>query len=69
MRTVVAAEPIRIEELPPVVFYERSKPPTPPTPKPTPAKAKSYGECRECGKWLPGERRLCGACSVSRGLA
>lgn len=24
------------------------------------------GKCRECGKWLPGERSLCGRCSVLR---
>jgi hypothetical protein len=23
--------------------------------------------CRECGKWLPGERSLCGACYVKNG--
>lgn len=27
------------------------------------------GQCRECGKWLPGERSLCGRCSVLQGRA
>lgn len=26
--------------------------------------AAKKGECRECGRWLPGERSLCGRCSV-----
>lgn len=26
----------------------------------------AYGECRECGRWLPGERTLCGQCAWKR---
>jgi hypothetical protein len=42
--------PVRIGELPPVVIATDAK----------------KGECRQCGKWLPGERSLCGRCSVLR---
>lgn len=25
----------------------------------------AWGECRECGKWLPGQRTLCGLCGAT----
>lgn len=27
------------------------------------------GACHDCGKWLPGERRLCGRCTNHRARA
>lgn len=33
------------------------------TPKP------KFGECEDCGKWLPGQRRVCGRCYVKRDQA
>lgn len=46
-----------LERLPPVVL--------PPNRVPSdrgPARLDVGSECRECGKWLPGERSLCGRC-------
>lgn len=34
-----------------------------------PARLEAGSSCRECGKWLPGERSLCGRCSVLQGRA
>jgi len=34
-----------------------------------PSRLDAGSNCRECGKWLPGERILCGRCSVSQGRA
>lgn len=31
-----------------------------------PSRLEVGSHCRECGKWLPGERSLCGRCSVLR---
>lgn len=37
--------------------------------KDEPARLDAGSSCRECGKWLPGERSLCGRCSVLQGRA
>ena len=58
-----------IDEVPPVVV-----PPHPPkrnawVPRDpaTPSRLDSGSNCEDCGKWLPGERRLCGQCSLAKG--
>ena len=36
-------------------------------PSTEPSRLDAGSECRECGRWLPGERSLCGRCSVLGG--
>lgn len=34
-----------------------------------PSRLDAGSSCEDCGKWLPGERRLCGQCFIKRGNA
>lgn len=71
--TVVQPQ-FHLDELPPVVIPEqRTSGRKPPRRKTlddlVPADAANgatYGECVDCGKWLPGERTVCGWCYVQR---
>lgn len=58
---------------PPVVIPERMHPVSaggtsapPKRPDSEPSRLDVGSHCRECGKWLPGERSLCGRCSVRK---
>ena len=48
---------VKLTEAPPVQITDRK------------ADVSPKGECRECGKWLPGERSICGRCSLLQGHA
>lgn len=54
---------VSIDELPPVNIRKRGRP-SPKRSEGTPARLDVGSNCRECGKWLPGERSICGACYV-----
>ena len=64
----VGVREVRVEDLPPVVL-----PPVrgnrPQVSKATPVRPPSRldvgSNCKRCGKWLPGERSLCGACAAA----
>lgn len=52
---------------PPIVLPLEPRPPSrasQPKAERGPARLDAGSECRECGKWLPGERSLCGRCYV-----
>lgn len=70
-------KPITLTDVPPIAVPERRKPPgrkpKPDLPRPAPVVTDSRGnavpyrgECVDCGKWLPGERTVCGRCANRR---
>jgi hypothetical protein len=67
--TIRGNQPVELDEVPPVKV-----PAHPPKrngwtrrPPAEPSRLDVGSTCRECGKWLPGERSLCGACYVKAG--
>lgn len=66
----VSYSKVHLEEIPPVVLppapaYHPPREPKPKPPKP-PSRLEAGSECVDCGKWLPGERSVCGKCSIKR---
>lgn len=57
-------DPVRLDEVPEVVLPQPREPAEKPE-KPAP-RLDVGSACKVCGKWLPGERSLCGRCSVTR---
>lgn len=57
-------EPVTLDEVPDVVIPDASAPVArPPRPDEKKASRLDVGStCQGCGKWIPGERRLCGRC-------
>lgn len=62
---VVYAQPVAMDEAPPVELPQRKRPARSKRPPREPSRLDAGSNCRECGKWLPGERQVCGACSVA----
>lgn len=64
---IANGEDVTLAEIPPVII---PPPPAPSSgrrtkndPKP-PSRLDVGSTCQSCGKWLPGERRLCGRCQI-----
>lgn len=60
-------ERIELAALPPVEFDARVRPPRIQRAADEPSRLDAGSNCQDCGKWLPGERRLCGRCLNRRG--
>lgn len=60
---------VQLDELPPVVLPKPRGRTRNTERRPTnePSRLDVGSNCRECGKWLPGERYLCGACYAKKG--
>lgn len=58
---------VQLDELPPVTFRKPRTATGKPRDKATkdPSRLEAGSRCRECDKWLPGERSLCGRCAVA----
>jgi hypothetical protein len=64
------AEPVALDEIPPIVIgpepkYREPRPRKASEPRP-PSRLEAGSECVDCGRWLPGERSLCGRCANRR---
>lgn len=59
----------RLRVIPEVRIAPQGRPRGEKRPPSEPSRLDAGSACRECGKWLPGERSLCGACYVKGGRA
>lgn len=73
---VVYGESPAIDELPPVNVppqkrdgYRSLRRPTERPARSEPSRLEAGSECQDCGKWLPGERIVCGRCFNKRQAA
>ena len=69
---VVYARPVELDEVPPIVIPPQrgGDGPRPRTPvEREPTRLDVGSNCRECGRWLPGEREYCGKCANAREAA
>lgn len=55
-----------LDEVPEVVLPQTRPARSAPRDRSHPSRLDVGSECIDCGKWLPGERSVCGACSLVR---
>ena len=70
--TATYAAPVHLDELPPVVVPPQSRERMTATQRERERESSRLdagSECQDCGRWLPGERMVCGKCQRARNVA